>query len=742
METLTQQLTEHSCAAPSHRLEATSWQMLGAAPSALTTSLPLATSLTRSSSVSPLTTSSGVRVTITDFIGNTLQTAYNLGDLNDSRVQYPNAVSGDDRHDFYRFRLENGGTVTIDLTGMEADADLALIDSGGNVIVESTRSGRNNEAIARWLNSGVYYIRVQSYDRVNTAYNLGMITTGTQRDPGSDFASARDFGNLSRRNWSLNDFVGTIDPGDYYRFDLSETGNFHLNLNGLSGNLDVALYDRLGRLIATSMRSGTAAETLDRGLDAGTYYLHIYAQSGSSNYALQISTDTPAHSGTRTLTGSLRADTFDLTGNYTRTVISGNGNVDFQTGLRDVLDLSDLSSTSVSINYAGARGGGVQYDPGNGTRVFDAIVLHDGRQILFEGVEQIRFRDRTLNLVGFLSNQQFTLPNDPLFNQQWNLHMMGVHTAWRFGQGNNQVVIGVQDGGIGIGLQNAIHPEVRYTIFPWENDPATNGTNLRDERASSGTFSHSVAVQSIIAAASNNGSYMTGINWESPIFSVDVLNGNDAGDQNLAQATRNMISWLQPGQRLVINMSLYSSFSSEFEALVSQYQDQVLFVVSTANGNTAEIAYPATLAQRYSNVVAVGASWGTTDVNGRATQPGDRIAYPGGWGSNYGTGLTLMGPSEVIAAGATLRNGTVFFTNETNYVQERMNQFDGTSAAAPNVAGVASLVWSANPSLTAAQVRDILATTAYDLGHPGYDLVTGHGLVNADAAVRRAIALT
>ena len=77
-------------------------------------------------------------------------------------------------------------------------------------------------------------------------------------------------------------------------------------------------------------------------------------------------------------------------------------------------------------------------------------------------------------------------------------------------------------------------------------------------------------------------------------------------------------------------------------------------------------------------------------------------------------------------------------TNNSTY----SSKFDGTSAAAPNVTGVASLVWSANRNLTAAQVKDILSDTAYDLGQQGYDKFYGHGFVNADAAVRRALALS
>jgi subtilisin family serine protease len=70
-----------------------------------------------------------------------------------------------------------------------------------------------------------------------------------------------------------------------------------------------------------------------------------------------------------------------------------------------------------------------------------------------------------------------------------------------------------------------------------------------------------------------------------------------------------------------------------------------------------------------------------------------------------------------------------------------MNFFGGTSAANPNMAGIASLVWSVNPTLNGGQLRQILIDTAMDLGTTGRDDTFGNGLVNADAAVRRAWAL-
>jgi serine protease len=57
--------------------------------------------------------------------------------------------------------------------------------------------------------------------------------------------------------------------------------------------------------------------------------------------------------------------------------------------------------------------------------------------------------------------------------------------------------------------------------------------------------------------------------------------------------------------------------------------------------------------------------------------------------------------------------------------------WDGTSMATPHVAGVAALLWSANPAWTNVQIRDAMGRTALDLGEPGRDIAYGYGLVQA-----------
>jgi PKD repeat protein len=61
--------------------------------------------------------------------------------------------------------------------------------------------------------------------------------------------------------------------------------------------------------------------------------------------------------------------------------------------------------------------------------------------------------------------------------------------------------------------------------------------------------------------------------------------------------------------------------------------------------------------------------------------------------------------------------------------------FFGTSAAAPNAAAVAALLWQARPSLTPVQLKAQLAATATDLNTPGFDELTGAGLINAYRAI-------
>ncbi|MBW4478374.1 MAG: S8 family serine peptidase [Tolypothrix brevis GSE-NOS-MK-07-07A] len=561
---------------------------------------------------------------------------------------------------------------------------------------------------------------------------------------------------ISSNAQTFTDRVNNRDLNDFYSFNLNSRSSFHLQVDGLKADANVdlirdannnGLFDQ-GEVLTASTLSGKQAESINEILGAGTYYIRVYPDSNAkTSYKLNVwatpfddasstilstsanttnsasvQTQVSANSAiapasptnnTNIVAGSLRADTFNYQSGSSRTIYIGNGNVDYGSGARDLLNLSQFASTSVTTNYANNSTGGVVYNTGNGNRLYDAIKFSDGSEILFQGIETIQFQDKTVNLS--------VTPNDPLFNQQWDLHITGVNDAWRITQGDNKIAIGIVDTGLGAN-SSGIHPDLPSTTKV--------ANNYFDESA---TFSHGTRVEGTIAAASNNGVGIAGINWNSPVQMIDVI-GGDSGDYNLVQATQALIDGAG-GRKLVINLSLSGGSSPAFEKLVADNKDKVLFVIAAGNQDQNTIASPASLAQTNNNVVAVGSSWGTKDWYGNARTPGDRISYAGWWGSNTGSGLTLTAPSEFVTTSASRADASA--TYEFNY----FDRFNGTSASTAVVTGIASLVWSANPNLTAVQVRAILSETATDLGAAGYDTVYGNGLVNANAAVRRAEAL-
>lgn len=423
------------------------------------------------------------------------------------------------------------------------------------------------------------------------------------------------------------------------------------------------------------------------------------------------------HSSTNSLfsyfPGNLNANNFTLSPgiNPNQTiVVSGKGNVEYGNGEYDSLDLSAFSFDQVfQFSFAAFDEGGEIFDVGEGDRVFDYLILDNGTKILFEGLDQLVFSDRKIDLT--------VTPNDPLYEQQWNLHAMGVQNAWYFSTGSEDILLGVQDSGLGV-RNNSIHEDLRIDNYDLDNIYDEFFRNVEGDSFGTKSKSHGTSVQGIIAAISNNSTGIAGINWNSEVYHIDVLD-NNSGDLGYIPSTQIMIDLADSqDQNLIINMSFSSEntfVNADFEELVAANQDDVLFVISTGNDSDSKINNPAILAQNYDNVIAVGA----------VLNNGNRANY-----SNYGYGITLTAPTEVLTT-KTTRN-LEFDYNES---------FNGTSAAAPNVAGVASLVWSANSDLTATEIKDILSETSYDLGAEGYDLEYGHGLVDADAAVRRAIAL-
>ena len=206
-----------------------------------------------------------------------------------------------------------------------------------------------------------------------------------------------------------------------------------------------------------------------------------------------------------------------------------------------------------------------------------------------------------------------------------------------------------------------------------------------------------------IVAAEDNSVGMVGVAPEAQIMAVKVLASNGVGSNiDIVDG----IEFAMNNGADVINMSMRTfSWSLAMQTAVDEaYESGVTVIAATGNEHESLQAYPAA----FENAIAVGS------INQTADSYNERLDNF----SNYG-------PVDVVAPGSS-----VYSVNDGGgYIT-----MGGTSMAAPHVAGVAALIKEKYSSLTPAKIKQVLETTATDLGETGRDRYYGSGLVNALAA--------
>jgi serine protease len=242
---------------------------------------------------------------------------------------------------------------------------------------------------------------------------------------------------------------------------------------------------------------------------------------------------------------------------------------------------------------------------------------------------------------------------------------------------------------------------------------------------------HGTHVAGTIAAATNNGAGVAGLNWVSQVIPVRVLGKCGGSTSDIADAIRwaaglsvsGVPDNTHPAQ--VINMSLGgggSCSTSMQNAINDAYNAKTTVVVSAGNSNQdAGNFTPANC----NNVITVAA----TDRNG------NRASY-----SNFGSVVEIAAPGGDQSTGhsdgvlSTLNSGT------TTPAGDIYEYYQGTSMAAPHVAGIVSLIYSVKPSITPAEVLSILQNTVtlFPGGSTCNTSNCGSGIANAGAAVALA----
>ena len=349
-----------------------------------------------------------------------------------------------------------------------------------------------------------------------------------------------------------------------------------------------------------------------------------------------------------------------------------------------------------------------------------------------------------------------TIPNDTYYPiQAWHYEMIDLPRAWAITTGSASVLVAVVDNGI-----RFTHPDLQANLTSdgydfvsnvpdslcaggtignsgdndgYDADPTNpadyqvgpNGDCLTTTLKTAGN--HGLHVAGTIGARGNDGSGVTGVNWNVRIRPVRVLGLLGGSNYDVAQGILYAAGLpaddgqggtvTAPTRAAIINLSLGSPDSTDVvkNSVVAATAAGSLVIASAGNNANSAPNYPAAFGEVLS-VSAVGPSGALASYS--SFGPTVDIAAPGG---DFSAGNSTFG---------VLSTFWNFQTNTATYGWD-----NGTSMAAPHVSGVAALILAANPGLTNTQLRSRLETYAVDLGAPGVDDQFGHGLVNARNAL-------
>ncbi|MEX2230331.1 MAG: S8 family serine peptidase, partial [Dehalococcoidia bacterium] len=326
--------------------------------------------------------------------------------------------------------------------------------------------------------------------------------------------------------------------------------------------------------------------------------------------------------------------------------------------------------------------------------------------------------DGTVRLA-FQPNDEHYPTHPAVTDGQWGIRKAFVDKAWDTVRGAASVTVAVMDTGV-----DPTHPDLIAALVPGNTfvsqpgDGCTAGTTRDDN-------SHGTHVAGIIGATGNNAIGIAGIAFGVRLMPVKVL---DCTGQGSLSDVANGLVWAVDNGAKVINLSLGSVSDSPTLRSAVQYAALRNVLIVSASGNCGttgdkclslnQLEYPAA----YPEVLAVG-----------ATDTDDSIAFF----STRNTSVDVTAPGRRIVS-TTPTYATYLSQRTTNPASLEYAVFSGTSQAAPFAAGVAALIWSAEPNLTAAQVVERIRTTADDLGAVGYDESFGTGRVNAQKSIAQS----
>jgi subtilisin len=324
--------------------------------------------------------------------------------------------------------------------------------------------------------------------------------------------------------------------------------------------------------------------------------------------------------------------------------------------------------------------------------------------------------------------------NDPLTWQldrrtgrpyEWAFHQVGVDQALTLAKGDPRILVGVVDSGV------TQVPDLQGKIAETFWDPATN-------RSGADVIGHGTFVSSLIAAKNDDGFGLAGF---CGACRVAVYKAIPLTDVQIALG----IQRLTDAHVRVLNLSIVTQTTSQtiVDALNYATRAGVLVIAASGNEGSGTIDFPASFLQPGNGATVSALAVGAVYANNK------RAAF-----SNWGAELSLVAPGAfdtrcnvgiigALPAAASDFEADQSCANSLNDAEgNRYAYASGTSFAAPEVAGIAALVWSIEPGLTAYQVASLLQQTATRPPDTGWNSSLGWGVVNARVAVEQLIGRT
>ena len=326
------------------------------------------------------------------------------------------------------------------------------------------------------------------------------------------------------------------------------------------------------------------------------------------------------------------------------------------------------------------------------------------------------------------------LPNDPLVQNvdpktklpyEWQFASANLAGALALTAGDPRIQVGVIDTGV-----DAL-PDLAGKIDGLY-DVTANGTQLSASPAGNDDYGHGTAVASLIAA---NGFGMAGFGGAAHVIGVHADNQGRFYDADIAQA----IAKLDALGVRIVNLSIGGPEPSSpilVDAIDKAISDGMLIVAASGN-ESGPVDWPAALVQPSRGGESYGLAVGATNVDG------SHASF-----SNFGEHLSLVAPgsfkgdcSGVLVAlpQRTQLLSDTCYPHWTGSGDAEYGYVAGTSFAAPEVAGVAALVWAVQPQLKNYQVADIIKASADRDPDVGWTPTMGCGRLDATAAVTLAL---